>query len=73
MMTLGKNFAVAATLTNLNALQGLQIIERRIAYLRSCGEDQRSTVAWQDAIAELGQFERGASFKTWHLRTRIGA
>lgn len=72
-MTFGKNIAIAAILTDLNALQASEIIVRRLAYLRSVGEDEHNTVAWRDAVAELAEFERAVSMRTWHLRTRIYA
>jgi hypothetical protein len=68
-MKLGNNIAVAAILTNLNAARANDIITRRIALLRSLGEDVRNTVSWRDAVAEQGQFQRAVSMQTWHLRT----
>jgi hypothetical protein len=35
-----------------NSGAAADIINRRIAYLRSLGEDVRNTVAWRDAVAE---------------------
>lgn len=71
-MTLANNIAVAATLTTLNASQANEAIARRIAYLRSCGEDVRNTPCWRDAVAEQAQFGRAVACRTWHLRTRLG-
>lgn len=71
--TLASNIASAAVLTTLNARRGIDIIERRFALLRSLGEDIRNTPGWCDAVAELGEFSRAVSCRTWHLRTTIGA
>lgn len=68
-MTLANNIAVAAILTGLNAARSLAIIEARLALLRSLGEDTRGTVSWRDAVAELGEFRRAVSMRTWYLRT----
>jgi hypothetical protein len=66
--TLANNIAVAATLTSLNADKAAGIIGRRIAYLRSLGEDARNTAAWRDAVYEQNEFSRAIGCRTWHLR-----
>lgn len=66
---LANNLATAAILTTVNAGHGLDVIERRIACLRGLGEDQRNTASWRDAVAELAEFGRAVSCRTWHLRT----
>lgn len=67
-MTLGNNIATAATLTSLRAAETLAVIERRLALLRSLGENTRNTASWRDARDEMAQFNRAVGMRTWHLR-----
>ncbi len=47
------------------------ISDRRLAALRTNGDDARRTVAWREAIAERGQIERSAAFAGFKARAAM--